>query len=244
MAERLEAQRRTPLNRVRVMRAAVALADESGIESVSMRNLAEQLDVVPMALYKHVSNKEDLLGGMVDVVVATYDPPDTGSNWKSAVRSRILSARRTLLEHPWARRVIESRRQRTPAVLAYMDSLSGMFMAAGFSPDLTHHAMHTLGYRIWGFSPEAFEDPNAFPMPEDPSELETTLRQIGEVYPHIVAIAMDAADGDASAVGQSCDEQYEFEFALDLLLDAFEQLHDENWTSTNQGHTPPIGKAD
>ena len=227
-----EALPRTPLNRDRVLRAAVELADQSGIDAVSMRNLAEKLDVVPMALYKHIANKEDLLGGMVDVVISTYDPPDTGPDWKSAVRTRILSARRALLKHPWARPVIESRRQRTPAVLGYMDSLSGMFMAGGFSADLTHHAMHALGYRIWGFNPEAFEDPDAFPIPDNPSELETMLRQVSEVYPHIVAIAMDAAGGDISAVGQSCDEQYEFEFALDLLLDAFEQLHHQNWNST------------
>lgn len=141
-----------------------------------MRTLAKDLDVVPMALYKHVANKEDLLGGMVDVVISTYDPPDTGPDWKSAVRRRILSARRALLEHPWARQVIESRTQRTQAVLAYMDSLSGMFMAGGFSADLTHHAMHALGYRIWGFNPESFEDPDAFPIPDDPSELEAMLR--------------------------------------------------------------------
>lgn len=233
-----EALRRTPLDRNRVLRAAVELADQSGIDAVSMRNLAEKLDVVPMALYKHVANKEDLLGGMVDVVISTYDPPDTGLDWKSAVRSRILSARRALLKHPWARPVIESRRQRTPAVLGYMDSLSGMFMAGGFSPDLTHHAMHALGYRIWGFNPEAFEDPNAFPIPDDPAEREAMVARVNEVYPHIVAIAMDSAGGDITAVGQSCDEQYEFEFALDLLLDAFEQLHHQNWNSTTNDHTP------
>jgi AcrR family transcriptional regulator len=223
--------KRTPLNRERALLAAVALADSDGIEAVSMRNLADQLGVVPMALYKHVANKEDLLDGMVDTVIATYDPPETSSDWKRGVRSRILSARRALLRHPWARRVIESRRTRTPTVLGYMDSLAGMFMASGFSADLTHHAMHALGYRIWGFSPEAFEDPGAFPIPGDPAEQEEMLRRVTAIYPHIAAIAMDASGGDIAASGQACDEQFEFEFALDLLLDAFEHLHETGWTS-------------
>jgi hypothetical protein len=150
------------------------------------------------------------------------------------VRRRVLSARRTLLAHPWARQVIESRRQRTPTVLAYMDSLAGTFIAGGFPVDLTHHVMHALGHRIWGFSPEAFDDPEANPLPSDPAEQELMLRQMAEAYPHIVAIALDASDGDPSAIGQSCDEQFEFEFTLELLLDAFERLYETGWTSRSR----------
>ena len=62
-----------------------------------------------MALYKHVANKEELLDGMVDVIVGEIDPPTPGADWKDAVRQRILSARAALLRHPWASRVIESR---------------------------------------------------------------------------------------------------------------------------------------
>lgn len=226
-----EGRPRTPLTRERVVDAAVALADALGHEAVSMRNLSTRLGVVPMALYKHVADKEDLLGGMVDAVIATYDPPDTGADWKSVVRARILSSRRALLRHPWARPVIETRRKRTPAVLAYMDSLSGSFMAGGLSADLTHHAMHALGYRIWGFSPEAFEDPNALTIPSDAVEREAMLRQVGETYPHILAIALNATGGDITAAGPTCDEQFEFEFALDLLLDAVEGLHRSGWSS-------------
>ena len=91
-----------------MLRAAVALADAAGIDALSMRNLAQELGVVPMALYKHVANKEELLDGMVDVIVGEIDPPAPGADWKTAVRQRILSARRALLRHPWAR-VIESR---------------------------------------------------------------------------------------------------------------------------------------
>ena len=228
---------RTPLNRQRALQAAVNLADNEGIDAVSMRNLASQLGVVPMALYKHVTNKEDLLDGMVDTVIASYDPPATDADWKPAIRGRILSARQALLAHPWARQVIESRTRRTPTVLGYMDSLAGTFIRGGFSVDLTHHAMHALGHRIFGFSPEAFDDPTAAaPLPADPAEQEATLRQMAEVYPHIVAIALDASGGDLSAIGPGCDEQFEFEFTLDLLLDAFERLHNDDWTSPKRRH--------
>jgi len=223
--------RRAPLNQQRVLRAAVDLADASGIDAVSMRSLAKRLGVVPMAIYKHVADKDDLLAGMVDTVIAGYDPPSVSSDWKAAVRLRILSARRSLLKHPWARPVIESQKKRTPVVLAYMDSLAGTFMSGGLSANLTHYAMHALGYRIWGFNPEAFEDPNALPVPDDPVEREAMLLEVAQTYPHILAIAMDASGGAITAGGPTCDEQHEFEFALDLLLDAFERLHRAGWTS-------------
>jgi AcrR family transcriptional regulator len=228
---------RTPLSRQRALDAAVALADREGIEAVSMRNLASDLGVVPMALYKHVADKQDLLDGMVDTLVATYDPPEVDAHWKDAVRGRILSARRILLAHPWARQVIESRRRRTPTVLAYMDSLAGSFIVGGLSIDLTHHAMHALGHRIWGFSPEAFDEPEANAGPVDPVQREVQLRQMAAAYPNIAAIALDATGGDLSAVGRSCDEQFEFEFALDLLLDAFEGLRQAGWTSAARSDT-------
>ena len=137
---------------------AVALADRDGVEGVSMRKIAQELGVVPMALYKHVAGKDELLGGMIDVVVAQIDPPATDLEWKPAIRARILSARRALLRHPWASRVMESRTEPTPTVLAYMDSMIGMFRAGGFSMDLTHHAVHAMGSRLMGFSQELFND--------------------------------------------------------------------------------------
>ncbi|MEH0829801.1 TetR/AcrR family transcriptional regulator, partial [Micromonospora sp. CPCC 205714] len=130
MAEQVETVRRTPLTRDRVLRAAVALADQTGIESLSMRNLAQDLGVVPMALYKHVANKDELLDGMIDIVVGEIDPPVAG-DWKQAIRRRVLSARRVLLRHPWASLAIESRTTATPAVLAYLDSTVGALRAGG-----------------------------------------------------------------------------------------------------------------
>jgi len=223
MAKQMDAPRRVPLSRDRVLRAAVALADDAGIESLSMRKLAQELGVVPMALYKHVANKEELLDGMVDVVVDEIHPPVHGADWKSAVRQRILSARRALLRHPWASRVIESRTTPTPVVLEYMDSMIGMFRVGGFSVDLTHHVMHAMGSRMWGFTQELFDDSQSL----DPEVQAVMLREMAGKYPYVTEIAMAVAHDEESVVGQGCDDQFEFEFALDLLLDGFERLRQQ-----------------
>ncbi|MFD3717572.1 TetR/AcrR family transcriptional regulator C-terminal domain-containing protein [Streptomyces sp. NPDC058674] len=227
MAQQPEAGRRTPLNRERVLRAAVALADDIGIEALSMRRLAQELGVVPMALYKHVANKEQLLDGMVDTVVAHIDLPASGSGWKDVVRRRVLSARRELLRHRWAWQVIESRTGPTPAVLEYLDSMIGTFRDGGFSVDLTHHAMHAMGSRLLGFSQELFDASGS----EGPSGGAEALAAMAARYPRIAEVAAGASHEAASVVGRSCDDQFEFEFALDLLLDGLERLHRQGWTS-------------
>jgi len=230
--------RRTPLNRDRVLRAAVVLADRSGIESLSMRSLAQQLGVVPMALYKHVANKEELLDGMVEVVVGEIDPPAHGVRWKAAVRQRILSARQSLARHRWACQVIQSRTHASPVVLEYMDSLMGIFLAGGVSAELTHHAMHALGTRMWGFTQEVFPTPEP---PADPQAQAAMFAQVAAQYPHIVEIATTASRDDGSPTGGGCDEQFEFEFALDVLLDGVERLHRQGWTPSGPGSRSPSG---
>ena len=239
MAQPVQAPKRsTPLSRGEVLRAAVALADESGIESLSMRNLGQALGVVPMALYKHVANKEELLDGMVDAVVGEIDSLVRGTDWKSAVRHRILSARGALLRHPWASRVIESRTSPTPLVLEYMDSMIGIFRDGGLSVDLTHHVMHALGSRMWGFTQEVF-DTSQSSESLDPQEQAGLIRQMAGTYPNIVEVAIGASHEGRSVVGSGCDDQFEFEFALDLLLDGFERLHAQGWTSVGG----PYGSA-
>ncbi|TJY66400.1 TetR/AcrR family transcriptional regulator [Arthrobacter sp. CAU 1506] len=230
MAQQSEAVHRAPLNRERVLSAAVVLADEAGVDSLSMRKLAQELGVVPMALYKHVANKEELLDGMVDVIVGEIDTRPAGSGWRSEVRQRVLSARAVLLRHPWAHRVLESRTNKTPVVLDYMDSVIGMFRAGGFSVDLTHHVMHALGSRMWGFTQELFDDSQSAPA-DVPPEM---LQMMAARYPHIAEMAMAGAHDDGSVVGLGCDDQFEFEFALDLLLDGFERLHQQGWTSARR----------
>src|SRR6266498_6125353 len=216
------AQPRVPLSKQRVLRAAVALADQGGVDALSMRKLAQQLGVVPIALYKHVANKDELLDGMVDVVVGEIDPPASGTDWKTAIRRRVLSARSALLRYPWASQIIESRTDPTPAVLAYMDSMIGIFRAGGFSIDLTHHALHAMGSRLLGFSQELFDD-----TPDDPPEAQALmLQQMAEQFPNISEMVAGITHDDESVVGLGCDDQFEFEFALDLMLDGLERLHE------------------
>jgi AcrR family transcriptional regulator len=231
----VRARPREPLSRERVLRAAVALADQEGVESLSMRRIAQQLGVVPMALYKHVANKEELLDGMVDVVMGEINqvvgqigghPRD----WKKALRGRILSAREVLLRHPWAPALMESRTIVTPAMLRYFDSVIGLLREAGFSTDLTHHAMHALGSRALGFSQEMYDDSGEL----DPDATAVLIRQMGDEYPHIANMVSDISHDADTTLGW-CDDQVEFEFALDLLLDGLERLRDRNGRKGSDG---------
>jgi AcrR family transcriptional regulator len=214
------AEPRAPLNRERVLSAAVELADREGVEGLSMRRLSAELGVVPMALYKHVANKDELLDGMIDVVVGEIDPARTDTDWKTAVRERILSARRALLRHPWASRVMESRTSPTPTVMAYMDSMIAMFTVGGFTIDLTHHVMHAMGSRLMGFTQELFNDQSD---PDDPIQ-PAMLEAMSATYPSIYRLWQAVSHDDASIVGSGCDDQFEFEFALDLMLEGIDRL--------------------
>lgn len=231
-APALGARGATPLNRAAVVSAAVALADREGLAGVSMRHLAGELGVVPMALYKHVADKDDLVAGMIDLVVAGYAAPPPGLEWREGVRQRVLAARDALLEHPWLRPAIEAATQRTPSVLGHMDAVAGEFAAGGLSYDLVHHSMHALGHRIWGFSPEAFSSsptPGAPTAPAPSAEEQAAMMAaMAQRFPHISAIAIDTATRHPLG---ACDEQFEFEFTLDLLLEAVARLHSSGWSS-------------
>jgi AcrR family transcriptional regulator len=223
MATKVEREReaRARLTRERILRAAVELADREGLEALSMRKVAQALDVVPMALYRHVANKDEMLDAMVDLVVGEIDPPETGLDWKQTIRKRILSARRMLLRHPWAARVIESRTDPTQAVIGYFDEMIGVFLAGGFSIELTHHALHAMGSRLLGFTQELFDD-----TPDLDAEA-AMYEAMAEAYPNIGRMIRIVVHDDASRVGErGCDDQFEFEFALGLMLDGLERLRD------------------
>lgn len=212
---------RVPLDRAQVIDRAVALADRDGLDAVSMRALSADLGVVPMALYKHVSDKHDLLAAMLDAVITEYAEPPDDSPWQQAVRERVLSARTSLHRHPWVRTVVESRGAPTVGALAHMDAVTGDFLRGGISPDLTHYALHAVGSRIWGFNPDAFS--GRAPEPGDAHPIDLAQR-----FPHVAAIVADATTRNPS---QGCDDDAEFAFTLDLLLDAVERLHHAGWVS-------------
>ncbi len=220
----LSSTRREPLNRERVLSAAIDLADREGIDALSMRRLGQEVGVEAMSLYNHVGGKEDLLDGMVDAILGEIEPaPETGP-WKTAARNRILSARRTMLRHPWASAVIVSRTQASQAIMRYMDSMAGILRRGGFTVDLLHHGFHALGSRVLGFSQELFDDSSSVSAGDEMKAV--MLAQMATQYPHITEIVRQVLHDDATVVGTGCDDQWEFEFALDLLLDGLERLRD------------------
>jgi len=223
---------RIPLSRERVLRAAVKIADDGGLESLTMRRLAEQLGAEAMSLYYHVANKEEVLDGIAEVVVTEINDvvdrierPATAAEWKKAVRQRILSARQVLLRHPWAPRVLESRTNTSLAVLRYYDALLGLMHDGGFSWDLAHHALHALGSRALGFAQELF-DPNAgggSGAGEDPA---AAMQSMAEQLPHLVGMLAEVMHDDPDSTLGWCDDQAEFEFGIDLLLDGLDRLRE------------------
>lgn len=214
---------------MRVLSTAIGVADEGGIESLTMRRLAELLGVEAMSLYHHVANKEDVLDGVVDVivgeineVVAGIGVPAAGDAWKQAVRQRILAAREVLLRHPWAPAVFQTRTNTSQAVLRYYDGLLGLMREGGFSYDQTHHAMHVLGSRALGFAQELF-DPGDGPVD---AEAMAALDAMSEALPNLVGMLREVAHDDPDSTLGWCDDQFEFEFALDLILDGLDRLRE------------------
>jgi len=214
---RADLDRRSTLTRQRVLEAAVELADRDGIESVSMRRLAHQLGIEAMSLYTHVRSKEDLLDGMVDVVMAEVPSPAATDDWKSALRATILGAREALRRHPWAPSVIETRVAPGPATLRQFDRVMGILREGGCSLELTHHALHLLGSRLLGFTRELFDD-----SPDlAPEEAAAMADQLRPTLPHVAEMAMAATHDDGLG---GCDTDLEFVFSLDVILDGLERL--------------------
>ena len=207
---------RTPLSKERVLLAAVDLADRDGIEALSMRKLGQELGVDAMALYRHVQNKDDMLDGIVEVITAEIDRPAVTDGWKAAIRAQSMAARRVMLRHPWARRVFEDRPKGGPVFLAYIESVLATLRDGGFSVELAHHVLHVMGSRIFGFNQDLLED-KAPPPP--PQQAALMLRALAP-YPRIIELAQNVShDG----VLGPCDDDVEFAFGLDLILDGLER---------------------
>jgi AcrR family transcriptional regulator len=208
---------REPLSRARVLQAAVALADEAGLDAFSMRALAQELGVVPMALYKHVANKEQLLDGMVDIVFGEIVLPSGEHDWRSAMRRRAISTREALKRHGWAIGMMESRAP-GPANLRNHNAVMGCLRNAGFAFEMAIHAYSLQDAYIYGFALQ--ERDLAFETPDSAGEAAQRRAQtIGALdeYPHLAEIA-------AKLPQSGYDSAAEFAWGLDLILDGLERL--------------------
>lgn len=218
--------RRPRLSREKVLETAIDLADRKGLDAVTMRNLAAELGVEAMSLYYHVANKDELLDAMIETVMEEINTAvstittDDGADWKATLRQRILTARSVLLRHPWAPTLFETRALMTPPVITYFDAVLGLLREGGLSYDLAHHGMHALGSRALGFTQELFQPDGQ----ETDEETEAALMAMADRFPHLTGMMAEVAHNDADSTLGWCDDQAEFEFGLDLILDGLERL--------------------
>ena len=213
---------RTPLSEERVLLAAIALADEEGIESLSMRKLADRLGVKAMSLYNHVANKDALLDGIVDAVWDEISLPDPATDWKVQVRTLAISTHDVLLQHPWAAG-LHSRSARPPGVarLRYGDTLLGCFRNSGFSKELTYHAYHIIESYILGFTFQVLSY-RSVDIEQYSGIAESFMR--GDYmadFPHFTEHVQQHFEPEPGLEGVNA-----YELGIDLLLDRLEQLRD------------------
>ena len=219
---------RVPLSKERVLQAAVELAARDGIESLTMRKLADELGAGAMSLYHYVPNKEELLDGMVDIVFGEIEPPSTEVDWKTAMRQRAVSTREVLNRHRWAVGLMESRTTPGPASLRLHNAVLGCLREGGFSIDMTIQAYSVQDAYIYGFALQEKSLP--FDSAEESAAVaEEQVRQFAELaeerqfaalaeeFPYLAEVVA----GHVAKVGY--DFAAAFEYGLDLILDALEK---------------------
>jgi AcrR family transcriptional regulator len=211
---------RTPLTRDRVLNAALRLADQGGIESLSMRKLGQELGVEAMSLYNHVANKDEVLDGIVEAVVREVDLPSDETDWKAALRQHAISAHETLMRHRWAAG-LWWRRAEGPDRMRGAEFMLRALREAGFSEDLTYHGYHVLVGHILGFTLQA----QSFPIEtrEELAEMAAKFLEDfpADEYPFLAEHIRQHVDPGESDEGA-------FEFGLDLILDGLERLRDNH----------------
>lgn len=215
-----KAARRTPLSPEKVLRAALRMADRGGIESLSMRKLAQSLKVEAMSLYNHVANKEDILDGLVELVASEIDVPSIGGDWRAAMRQRATSAHAVLMRHPWATMLFVSRVNIGPNMLRYVDATIGCLREAGFSYPMADHAWNALDAYIYGFTLQKLN----FPL--DPSEYGPAAKEFlhlipVEQFPYLNGMSQEVIAGRH-------DGMHQLEIGLDLILDGLERMRAES----------------
>jgi AcrR family transcriptional regulator len=210
--------RRRPLSRERILAAALELVDEQGIDALSMRKLGQSLGYEAMSLYNHVANKDDLLAGILDLVLAEMEPPDPAGGLP-AIRASAISAHQALKRHPWAATMLMSPASIRPARIAYMEALLASLRGAGLSAETTYHAYHVIDAHIIGFSLWASTHGK---MPDNLEDVRGWFEEVVPVatlpylHEHGLQHLEDGPLHDVSA----------FEFALDLLLGGLERLEE------------------
>ncbi|RMH72681.1 MAG: TetR/AcrR family transcriptional regulator [Actinomyces sp.] len=209
--------------------AAIELADEAGIEAVTIRRLADRLGARPMSLYHHVANKDDLLDAMVDEVFAAIEAPPADRDWRDALAVRLRSARRVLGRHPWAVALLESRRNPGPATLAHHDAVIACLRRGGFPIETTAHAYAVLDAFLYGFVIQEAALPATGGADMDELVEEVVAPLAPDAHPHLTELAREVV------LQPGYDFAHEFEWGLDLLLDALERRRELG------GSTPELG---
>jgi len=219
---------RSPLTKDRVLETATVIADREGIDALTMRRLADDLGVEAMSIYYHLPNKDAILDGLVERTFAEierevggFSAQGPGESWAHSLRARILGARRVMLRHPWVPQVMESRSTLGPTMARYVDGGVGIMHAGGVSFDLIHHALHALGSRLYGFTQELRMDSSSSDGSSTPSEDE--LASMIALAPNLAAMLAEVVHDDPDSTLGWCDDQTEFEFGLDILLDGLER---------------------
>jgi AcrR family transcriptional regulator len=222
---------REPLNRDRVLRAALSLADEAGVDALTMRRLAKELGVEAMSLYNHVPGKDALLNGLVNLVFEEIEPPSPEDEWRDAMRKRALSTRAALRRHPWAVGLMEGGSTPGPANARLHEAVLACLRGAGFSLAETVHAYNVQDSYIYGFAlqeralPEAFEDPEV--------SAQVAARQLAQIPPDEFPFVREMVGGHIAEHG--FDYAAEFVFGLDLILEGLERRR--------QGQLAPVPQA-
>jgi AcrR family transcriptional regulator len=213
---------RTPLSRERVLRAAVALADREGIESLTMRRLADELGAGAMSLYHYVPNKEELIDGMVGIVFSEIEPPSLDLDWKTALRRRAISTREALNRHRWAVGLMEGRAKAEPASVRLHEAVLGCLREAGFSVAMTVQAYSVQDAYIYGFALQ--EKALPFESAEESAAVAEEQAWDAEALAAEFPYLAEVVAGHVAKVGYDFTEA--FEYGLDLILDALERRRD------------------
>lgn len=205
---------RAPLTRDRIIDAAVGLADENGVDELSMRKLGASLGVEAMSLYNHVENKDDILDGMIDFVFNSIESPDPSIPWPRWVRQTGLAAMEAFTAHGWVVNLLMQRGNFGPSALDFMNRTLGVLRAAGFDDEETHHAWQMLASHTMGY---AFQQASGGYEKSEMVGLETRLASLGNEFPHVVALAPYLAE---------CAFDQEFAFGLEIIVDGLNsRLH-------------------